>query len=655
MSLTAARAAGRLRIALDGTLGLTGGPAPALALLGPETTIAAAATYADSGLTLTRLHLAGPDLTLDAHGTATPARIALEWQAGLARLGPLNPALAGRIAAAGRLFGPTDDLALTAALSGAIAAAPAGSAVAAPAPGGFTAWLALAGLPAAPHGSLDAGGDLLGAPLRLALQAARAADGTLSLDISQAGWKSATASGRLQMPPGAALPDGTLRLAVGRLADLAPLLGRALTGSLRAELTATADRAVLSATARDASLPGLGAVRDARLRASLVAPTAGRVLDAQLTLAGARAGGIDGTLRLDARGPLATPELRLTAAVPRLDGAPLDLTAAGRAHLVARSLTLATLDAGWRGQHLRLRAPTRLTLARDGEISVAGLRADLAGGTLTADGRVGAALDVTASVRRLPAALVALVAPSQQAAGLLSGEVRLTGTPARPVGTIAAQGTGLRLLTGPGRALPPGRLDATATLAGTTARLTARLAAGGSHLAMDGTVGGPGGFGAAAPLALRADGTIDLALANPLLAAGGQQVGGRLTLAAMIGGTLSAPRLAGGAQLIGGELRDEVNGVHLRDLAGRFIAAGDSLRIVGLTGRAGAGTIGAEGTLGLLRPGLPVALRLTAHNATPLSGGVVTAALDADLALNGLLRPGAAIPGAPGRRRRRRR
>ncbi len=645
LSLTAARTAGKVQATLDGTLGLTGGPAAAVALLGPKTTIAAAATYADAGLSVTRLHVAGPDLILDLHGAVAPDRIELAWQAALARLQPLNPRLAGRVEAAGRLFGPPRDLALNATLSGAIAARSDQPDAAAPTPGGFTAQLALTGLPGAPQGTMDADGQVLGAPLRLALRASRAPDGVLNLDIRQAAWKSATASGSLRMAPGAALPDGTVQLAMARLSDLAPLLGRALAGSLRAELKATADRAELSADVRGASLPGVAAVRDARLRASLDAPMAARVLNAQLALAGVRAGGIDGTVQLDARGPLARPGLRLSATVPGLRGAPLSLTAAGQADLSARSLTLATLDARWQGRSLRLRAPARVSLGKNGEIALAGLRADLAGGTLTAEGRVGPALDVTASISRLPASLVALVAPSLPAAGLLSGEVRLTGSLARPVGTIRAQGSGLRLLTDAGRALPPGRLDATATLAGTSARLAARLAAGSSQLALEGTVGGgPGGLGAAAPLALRADGTIDLKLANPLLAAGGQRVGGRLLVAATVGGTLAAPRLGGQVQLAGGDLRDEVNGIHLRGLSGRFVAAGDSVRLVGLTGRAGSGTIGLDGTVGLLAPGLPVALRITAQNARPLAGAVVTADLDADMTLRGNLRP-AAAPG----------
>ncbi len=649
LAVRATRAGGIAQIAVDGTLGLTGGPAPAVALLGPDTRIAAAASYTSAGLSLQRLHIAGRDLTLDLHGVLAPARIDLAWQAALARLGAINPQVAGHLDGAGRVFGPTDALSMTAELSGAVTQGPPPAATAPPSTaGGFTARLILDGLPGRPHGSLDADGEVLGAPLRLGLRTAEAADGAVTLAIRQATWKSAHAEGSLGVPALAGLasrlPTGDLRLTVGRLADFAPLLGSALTGSLQAELRATSDRAILTAAARDVQLPG-AAVGDVQVQATLAAPLPRGALQARLILAGVRAGGIDGTVRLDANGALAAPGLRLAASVPRLDGAALALTAAGSADLTARSFTLAALDAHWRGRRLRLLAPTRLALAAGGGITISGLRADLAGGTLAADGQVGAVLALTASLRRLPAGLITSFAPSLPAAGLLSADLRLSGPLARPVGTIRAEGSGLRLLTGPGEALPPARLDASATLTGTTARVTARFAAGGSHLTLAGTAGGPSGLVASAPVALRADGAIDLALANPLLAAGGQQVGGRLAIAARIDGTADAPRLGGRVQLSGGDFRDEVQGVHLRDLAGSFVAIDDGLRIVGLNGRAGAGTIGIDGSVGLLRPGLPVALRLTARNATVLSGGLVTADLDTDLVLSGLLRPEGLAPG----------
>ena len=68
------------------------------------------------------------------------------------------------------------------------------------------------------------------------------------------------------------------------------------------------------------------------------------------------------------------------------------------------------------------------------------------------------------------------------------------------------------------------------------------------------------------------------------------------------------------------------------------------MRIARFTARAGKGTISAGGTIGLAAP-MPVALTLTARNASPLASDQLTAVLDADLSLRGEAR------GAAGRGR----
>ena len=63
----------------------------------------------------------------------------------------------------------------------------------------------------------------------------------------------------------------------------------------------------------------------------------------------------------------------------------------------------------------------------------------------------------------------------------------LTGTAARPNGTLRLTASDIRVRNGPGAALPPANLVADATLAGTTARVDTRLTAGSSHLSLAGT------------------------------------------------------------------------------------------------------------------------------------------------------------------------
>jgi autotransporter translocation and assembly factor TamB len=128
---------------------------------------------------------------------------------------------------------------------------------------------------------------------------------------------------------------------------------------------------------------------------------------------------------------------------------------------------------------------------------------------------------------------------------------------------------------------------------------------------------------------------LDLAMANPILAAGGRRVRGRLTPDIAIGGTIAVPRVTGTAQLAGGEVEDAAAGLHLSDIVARVQGDGNTLRIAQFSAKAGAGTLGGGGTIGVLSPGLPLDLTLTARNAKPLSSDLISAELDADLTIRG--------------------
>ena len=217
----------------------------------------------------------------------------------------------------------------------------------------------------------------------------------------------------------------------------------------------------------------------------------------------------------------------------------------------------------------------------------------------------------------------------------LSGRVTLaadvTGTPANPGGTIRADGTGVRLLSETGRALPPAAIHAVATLQGDTARLDTRVSAASSVL----TVSGTAPLKSTGQMDLRADGTVALTLLNPLIEAGGQRVNGTVQIASTVGGTLSAPAVNGTVRLTGGDFRDYVEGVHLSDIAAVIAGTGSELRVESLRATAGNGTLSGSGTIGVMAPGIPLDLHLVANNATPLAGGQVTATVNADLRITG--------------------
>jgi translocation and assembly module TamB len=208
----------------------------------------------------------------------------------------------------------------------------------------------------------------------------------------------------------------------------------------------------------------------------------------------------------------------------------------------------------------------------------------------------------------------------------------LTGTPTHPEGRIELAAAGLRLRSGPGQALPAANLNASAVVAGTNARIDVRMTAGTSvSLTVDGQLA----TAPSAPIDLHAGGALDLAMLDPLLTASGRRVAGKVSLDARVGGSLRAPRISGGVRLADGSIDDFALGVHITNITGLVEAAGSTIRLTSLQGRAGPGTLGISGSVDTSGRGLPVNLQITARNAGLLASDLLTAALNADMTLRG--------------------
>jgi translocation and assembly module TamB len=631
LTLDVARQGAATTVALRGTIGVTGGQPQARALLGDAARLDLAATLNGRDATLTRLHVTGRGVDVAAHGTLKDARASLDWTVAVTGLTALDPSLTGRIDASGQVSGPEDDLAASADLHGNIGARGVES-------GPVTVHVAAQGLPNRPTGTLTAEGALLNSPIDLALAVHRE-DGAIQVAVQRAAWKSAHADGTLTLPSGATLPQGTLRLRMAQLADLAPLLGRKLAGSIDAALDSSPAAAKLTLTAQGLAVPGTAAVSRAVLDATVTDPQSNPNVQATLGVSGIAAGTISAaTVKLEARGTQKALAVTLAAAAPDLSGSPVTVNAAATVDVPARSVSVASLQGAWKQQTLRLLAPTTLDFAAGATVGHA--RLGLGQAVLEVNGRVSPTLDLTANLRNLPAGIAASASPAFAADGTIAAQARLTGSIARPVGTIRVTAAGLRLLSGPGRAIPAANLSAGATLNGTAARLDVRATAGATHLTLTGTAP----LGAAGTLDLHAGGTLDLAMLNPILAAGGQRVRGQVTLDAAVAGTAAAPRVTGTVRLAGGDAQDYPVGMHVSDISATLQADTDRLRLVRFSGRAGAGTLGGSGTIGLATP-FPVDLRFTAENARLLASDLITVTADSALTVQGAAQGDLAVAG----------
>ncbi len=623
-------------LSLAGMLALTDGPSPLVKLLGPQAKLDLAASLDGRALTLSRLSLDGHSLALAAHGArADDGALALEGEARLADLADLASSLHGDLATTWRLAGPEDSLALDATLSGHVAGATRESENMP-----VQAILHAEGLPGAPSGRLEADGMLDGAPLDLAATLARAPDGTLHAEIARATWRSLTAGGRLELAPGAVLPQGEITAAMERLADLSRLLGQKLEGAVTLNLKsgtekggAAAEEPVLrlEAKAHGIVAPGEIGLREGRLAATLRDPQGAPRAEARLDLAGLRAGGLSGTARLDAAGPPEALELKLATALTGVGSAPLEARVEARFDVPKQTLALSAATARWKGQTLRLLGPARLEFT-DG-MRVDRLRLGLGEATLAVSGQFAPRLDATATLRGVEGSLARAFFPDLALEGRLEADARLSGTPGEPTGTVRLAASGVRIAEGPAAGLPPARLDARAELAGRVTRLQAQLAAGTSQVVVSGNVPLPGSGG----MSLTAEGNLDLTLLDPLLAAGGRRVRGVARLAAQISGPLAAPRLAGTLTLSGGEVQDFALGLRLDNIAGELSADGTTLRLMRLTARAGKGSLSAIGTLGLTGA-MPLDLTFAAKNASPLASDQLSAVIDGNVAVRGDLR-----------------
>ena len=619
LAIGAAVAGGVTKVDVDGTLGVTGGLAPVPALVGDAAKLGVSVALAGSGITVSRAQIDSRAINLAADGTDNDGRLELRYKLGLTDLAALAQAVSGAVTVQGTAQGPTDDLAVAADLTGEAGTKgfPRGP---------VTMAVRAAGLPAKPSGTVTADGTLEGAPLALGVHADRTG-GTLHATIDRADWKSLHAEGAVTLPAGATLPLGHLELRMAQLDELRPLVGMAVTGAIAATADLEEGAGRLQLDAQNAGIPGLRVGR-AVLNARVADPATHPVVAAKLQVDGIEAGGIGGSATLDVNGPEDALALRLAAGLKNLAGADADITTAAVVNATAKQVAVATLQAIWKGQTVRLLAPARVNFG--GGVAVDRLRIGLQQATLDVAGRVSPTLDLTAALRNVTADLARPFAPDVAADGVITADARLTGTSARPEGTVKLTAAGLHMRTGPARALPPATLAATALLAGASAQVDARLTAGTTNLA----IAGRAPIDPAGALGLRANGAIDLAMLDPILSAQGRRVRGRVTLDAGVTGTIAAPQVNGTVQLAKGEVQDFSQGAHITNIAAVIRAEGRTVRIASLSGRAGPGVIAANGSVGLQAP-MPVDFTLTMRNAEPLASDRLTANLDADLTLRG--------------------
>ncbi|WP_284944786.1 translocation/assembly module TamB domain-containing protein [Acidisoma cladoniae] len=620
---------------------LTQAQAQAMALTGGQARLTMDVRATNTNVTLNSLTLHGADIDLTAKGlreTATQ-RFAADWTLALKRLADVAPQVTGAIAMTGHAAGLPKTFALATDVTGTVGATKGGKAVA-ELSGPIALHVDATGLPTAPQAKILLTGKPAGSPADIAVEVARAADGAITATIDRLSWKSLSGQGKVALAAGATLPTGTVAIAIKQLGDFRFLIGQPLSGNLALDLKAPPNQAA-HVTLQGRNL-AFGANRLAAidLAGDVRNPTSAPAIDAHIALRGIAAAGIQGGATVTARGTLDALALTLDAQLPSLQGAPANAQLRATLDTKAKRVALASLQAAWRGETLRLLAPARIAFGPT--MGVDRLRLALGTATIDAAGEVSPRLNLHVAVANVTPALVQPFMPTLHAAGRIDAEAQLTGTTAAPIGTITLHGAGLRATTGAAASLPPASIDARARLSGRIATVDLRLDAGSaSHV----TVTGTAPISSSGPLNLQALGRLDVALVDPILEAAGRRATGILTLNLAVSGTATTPRVSGNVALDGGDFQDFTQGMRLSAINARIRAEGEQLIIESFTARAGQGTLAATGTIGITAPGIPLNITVTGRNAEPIESDLLTARLDTDIRVTGSVGSGIAARG----------
>ena len=110
---------------------------------------------------------------------------------------------------------------------------------------------------------------------------------------------------------------------------------------------------------------------------------------------------------------------------------------------------------------------------------------------------------------------------------------------------------------------------------------------------------------------------------------------GQLTIDAHLAGNGTTPQIDGTVKLTEGSFTDYRRGVNVTNIGADIVGEHGVLQIKSMTASAPPGTLSMTGNIGVLQPGWPVDLHVTAQNAQPLASKLITTNLNADMRVSG--------------------
>jgi translocation and assembly module TamB len=610
-------------LTVDANAGITGGAAAWIGLVENRLALQFSAALDDHAVTVDRLRLSGPAWTLSAsasaarpdpeagaaNSTQAPAGIdayvkdvKARWDLSVSDLSIIAPQLTGTLQASGGLAGTPRSLAGDANLKSVLS-------IRGSPPGTVTAELQARGLPSSPSASVQLKGMVDGSPLDLAASLARGNRNGLRATVQRGEWKSAHLEGEWAMESSIADSRGQIRLKVGQLGDFDRLLGTNIQGKLEASADFTPHNGDTHAKFE---------------------------LDGQDLLVGQFAG----ALHLTGEGSTSSVAAHLDAKTPDLKGYPAGLTADASVNLDTHEVRVLHAAANYRGEQFKLLLPAKASYEHG--FSIDEFKLGVEDAVLDVRGELSPTLDLRASLTRVDPKLINAFMPDLVLQGTIEGNARLRGALAAPTGRISIAARGFRFASDEALGLPALDLNAGAELSGDTAAIEVRLNAGSSSLL---SVQGSAPLNADGVFDLKIAGKMDVGVVNPLLEARGLHAGGELAVDATIAGKQADPQIRGAITLAKGNVRDYAHGFSLNNITAEISGSEGTLQIKSFKASAASGSVGMTGSIGVLQPGIPVDIKITAANAQPIASTILTANLNADIHVSGTARERLAVAG----------
>ncbi|MER8372023.1 translocation/assembly module TamB domain-containing protein [Mesorhizobium sp. M1406] len=269
---------------------------------------------------------------------------------------------------------------------------------------------------------------------------------------------------------------------------------------------------------------------------------------------------------------------------------------------------------------------------------------NLGGGTATVTGKVGAALDINATLARVPMSLANSFSAGLDAAGSISGTVKVTGASANPTVAFNIDAAGVQTSQTRGAGVGAVSVSSAGTFAANKLGFTANVSDGaGLGLKGGGTVTTAG----TPSLVLDFNGAVPFGLLSQKLAAQGLALSGTANVNVQVRGPATSPVIGGSVSTSGARLVDARSGLAVNDLAADISISGGIARINRLTGTLSTrGSLSASGTVGINpAQGFPADLSIKLVDGRYTDGRVVTANLGGDLTVKGPLTSASVIAG----------